>query len=257
MKKFLKKVLEKKKYIFLILCILLCALLFYFFLTKNVNKIKDINHTKKQENITLKEKLIKKIENVQKKVDLEKVKEKYEDAKAWLYIPKVNIDEMIMKSKEDNFYLHHLPNKEYAIAGSLYMDNKTDENFEKNMVMWIFGHNMPDKETRFSKLPELFNQKNEKKEKNEKFYLYQNNKEYEYEITDAILVKPSNDLYPADAFTDIEDFKKALINEHGKDENIKNYTNSDKFVILSTCYTPWDSDTRYMIIGRLVKITKY
>lgn len=252
----MKKFLEKKKYIFTIFCMLLCLLLFYLFFIKNINKTKkEDNYVKKEDNIVLKEKSLKKIENVQKKVDLEKIKEKYEDVVSWLYIPKVNIDEMIMKSKEDNFYLHHLPNKEYANEGSLYMDNKTDENLEKNMVMWIFGHNMPDKETKFSKLPKLF--KEEKNENKEKFYLYQNNKEYEYEITDTILVKDANELYPWDAFTDIEDFKKALISEHGSDENIKNYTNDDKFVILSTCYTPWDSNTRYMIIGRLVKITKY
>ena len=74
-------------------------------------------------------------------IDWNELSKSGRDIIAWLDIPSLGIAYPVVQGKDDEFYLHHLPNGEYKNAGSLFMEaaNNTDLT-DVNTV--IYGHNM-------------------------------------------------------------------------------------------------------------------
>lgn len=76
-------------------------------------------------------------------VDFEKLKEKNPDTVAYLKVNNTNIDYVVVKGKDNEYYLDHNFNKKYNVAGWIFGHylNKFDGT-DKNLV--IFGHNTLD-----------------------------------------------------------------------------------------------------------------
>lgn len=74
-------------------------------------------------------------------VDFNKMRGEFSDFIGWLHIPDTKISYPVMYLESDNsFYLHHLPNGEKNIAGSLFLDGLSNGINSENLV--IYGHNM-------------------------------------------------------------------------------------------------------------------
>lgn len=64
-----------------------------------------------------------------------------EDIIAWLTLDGTNIDLPILKGETTDEYLHKNVYGEYAISGSIFIDNRCDENFADPYTL-IYGHHM-------------------------------------------------------------------------------------------------------------------
>lgn len=63
------------------------------------------------------------------------------DIKAWLEIPCLGVSYPVVQGKDNDEYLHHLPDGEYKSAGSLFMDCRNADTFN-DLNTIIYGHNM-------------------------------------------------------------------------------------------------------------------
>ena len=74
-------------------------------------------------------------------IDWNELSKSGRDIIAWLDIPSLGIAYPVVQGKDDEFYLHHLPNGEYKNAGSLFMEAANNPDLtDVNTV--IYGHNM-------------------------------------------------------------------------------------------------------------------
>lgn len=73
-------------------------------------------------------------------IDFKTLKEKNKDIVAYLKVNGTNIDYVVVKGKDNSYYLKHNLYKQSSVAGWIFMDyhNKLD-NSDKNIV--IYGHN--------------------------------------------------------------------------------------------------------------------
>lgn len=121
----------------------------------------DINKAKKEVNL-IKEDIEKLIDNkngdeLDQKIDLSTFKEKNADSKFILNFPILDIKNVVLQGKDNDFYLNHDFNKNYSLSGWLFADyrNKLDGE-DKNVV--VYGHNMRDGATMFSSLFKFIDQ---------------------------------------------------------------------------------------------------
>ena len=82
--------------------------------------------------------------NEKYKIDFEKLKELNPDTVAYLKVDNTNIDYVVVKGKDNDYYLDHNFDKKYNKSGWIFMDyqNNLDDK-DKNIV--IYGHNTVDK----------------------------------------------------------------------------------------------------------------
>ena len=74
-------------------------------------------------------------------IDFKSLKEKNTDTVGYIKVNNTNIDYIVVKGKDNQYYLKHNFNKEYNLLGWVFMDyrNKLDGN-DKNII--IYGHNI-------------------------------------------------------------------------------------------------------------------
>ena len=145
MRKVKKRKFKKKSLIivfFLIVCIfgLVYSVFNIYKWQKNVNKNNDI---KKEINksITINEEE----ENIEDKyvIDFVKLKAQNQDTIAYIKINDTQINYVVVKGNDNNYYLDHNFNKEYNVAGWIFADYKNEfDGTDKNII--IYGHNMRD-----------------------------------------------------------------------------------------------------------------
>ena len=127
--------MKKQKKIFLgvIILILISSLSIIIYKNKNKNDFKkfmivdNINNQKETKN------------NYQEEIT--KLQEEYnnKDIVGTLEIEGTDYKVPIVQGTDNKFYLTHLPNKEYSIMGSIFLDYRVNINASKKLL--IFGHN--------------------------------------------------------------------------------------------------------------------
>lgn len=194
-----------------------------------------------------------KIGSVKMRPDLDALKKENADIVSWIYIPDMDVSEPIVHTSNNNDYIRHDLNKNYSVMGTLFLDARNNENIEKNYLNYIFGHKSDNINIRFAQIQKL------EKSIGHSFYLYQNHKQYEYEIIGYIFINPKSDLYPNldDPIDNAEKFKAALQSVGASQETIDKITDDKNYVSLIACKEGWDSSQRRFVLGKLKSTMEY
>ena len=82
-------------------------------------------------------------EEIEYKVDFEKLKEINNQIVAYLKVNGTKIEYAVVQAKDNNYYLRRNLDKKYNVGGSIFMDYKNKlDGTDKNIV--IYGHNIKD-----------------------------------------------------------------------------------------------------------------
>ena len=123
------KFMKKKLLVVIIVCILI-ALSTLFMLNLNNRKVDNNNNVKKVIN--------KKNENPKDDNTITKDTYGNDDIIGNIKVSGTDIDEYIVQTNDNNYYLNHNLKKEYDIAGAVFMDYRNSIDDKK---LLIFGHN--------------------------------------------------------------------------------------------------------------------
>ncbi|EGC82204.1 class B sortase [Anaerococcus prevotii] len=244
MKETLRKVIRFILLIIIIVCLAILGKRGYDYWT-NIQNNKHIAGLIKEsqdeigdgdENLSPEEKL-KKLEK-QNLYLLKKFKEENSDVVAVIEIPGTPIKYPLLHADDNSFYLRKGLNKEYDLAGSIFMDtnNNTDLN-DDNTV--IYGHHL-ELESMFTPLDQY--RKQDFAEKHTTMYITTEEGLREYEIFSAYGIPSDYDyrtlefMYDADK---IPYFEK-LQNNSEVDLGSREFTEDDTIVTLSTCQYDYD-----------------
>ncbi len=147
----------------------------------------------------------------QNKIDINftELKKINSDTVGYLEVPSVNIKYVVVKGKDNSYYLTHNFNKDYNIAGWIFMDyrNKADGN-DKNIV--IYGHDSYN-ESMFGSLSKLLDTEKLKSEENLIINFITEQGYKKYKIFSIYTIKPE-DYYITTSFkqNEFEMFKEKI-----------------------------------------------
>lgn len=223
--------MKKNKNIAILISIIICLLLMmasaykivnWYSDTKEVKRIKqDINkHVKSNNNIY--------------KIDFKKLKEQNPDTVAYIKVNNTNIDYIVVKGNDNDYYLHHSFRQKPNTAGWVFASYQNKINStDKNIV--IFGHNMADG-SMFGTLKKVLTKKwyNNKDNQSIKFVTEQGT--FTYKVFSVYQVM-SEDYYIQTDFNNdkqyanfLKTIKARSINDFGI-----SITKDDSILTLSTC----------------------
>ena len=170
------------------------------------------------------------------------------DICAWIKIDYTNIDYPIVQSNDNNYYLRRNIYKEYARAGTIFMDYRCSKLFEDFNTI-IYGHNLKNS-SMFSELTkfknsDFFNQ-------HDTFYIatddgYLTLKAYAY-----LVVNEDSKIY---SLANTETQKESYIEYINQNASVvSDYTHIDtesQVVILSTCTNVTD-EQRAVLVAKII-----
>ena len=167
-------------------------------------------------------------------IDFSKLKEKNKDIVAYLKVNNTNIDYVVVKGKDNSYYLKHNLYKEYSVFGAIFMDyhNKLNGK-DKNIV--IYGHNTADK-SMFGTLRNVVKKEWYTNKDNHIIDLVLEDKTLTYQVFSTYSIKVE-DYYINTIFKNNNEFNK-FVNTLKK-RSVYNYgvsvSGSDSILTLSTC----------------------
>ena len=167
-------------------------------------------------------------------IDFSELKNQNSDTVAYIKVNGTNIDHVVLKGNDNDYYLRHNFKKEWNIAGWIFMDYKNKlDGTDKNIV--IFGHNMSDG-SMFGSLKNVLYDDWHSQEENLIITLITEKKEYKYKVFSTYNIE-REDYYIKTDFDSYSDFDyflntvKARSNyDYGVDVDI-----ADQILTLSTC----------------------
>lgn len=168
------------------------------------------------------------------KIDFNNLKAQNSDTVAYLKVNNTNIDYVVVKGNDNDYYLHHNFKQKPSVAGWVFAtyQNKMDGT-DKNIV--IFGHNMRDG-SMFGTLKKVLKKSWYNNKDNQNIVLVTEQGTYTYKVFSIYQVK-AEDYYIQTDFTTDKEYDKFLNNI--KARSIKNFdisTNKDDSILtLSTC----------------------
>ena len=195
-----------------------------------------------------------------KSKDVKQAQKINSDVKGWLEVPNTNINQPIMQTDNNSFYLNHDENKEYSVWGSYFADYYSTIDSVKNLTQntVIYGHTgseNPDGE-KFSELFAYLDMEHLKE--NPYIYLTIDEKQLPFEIfavfysdIDFYYINPTPSDMPFDYF--LEEVNKRNEFVFTDTEVLE----TDKLLTLSGCSYKYDTnDTgnhRFVIMAKLVE----
>ncbi len=130
----------KKIIRYIIIVIALCGVIFSLY--KIINWKKDVDENRETQS-ELNEYVQVEPEKNEYNINFEELLKKNEDTVAYIYVPNTNINYVVVKGTDNEFYLNHNFDKKKNSGGWLFMDyTNTGDITDKNIV--IYGHNMKD-----------------------------------------------------------------------------------------------------------------
>jgi len=235
--------------------IFICLIGFLFYSYKVVLWKKNVEENervkkKTEENI----KIVKNDKNDKKPkidVDFEELKKQNPDTVAYIKLFNTNIDYIVVKGKDNSYYLNHNFEKKYNIAGWIFADyrNKVDES-DKNLI--IYGHNTRDN-SMFGTLKNILDKDWYENRDNHIVTLVTEKKKYYYIVFSTYTIIPE-DYYISTSFKNNADFDKFV--KKLKSRSNYNYgidvTGDDKILTLSSCIT--EGKKRVVLHAKLIDI---
>ena len=221
--------MKDKKRTIVVLLTTSCFVGIIFTLTLLINWNKNV-----KTNIQIQQKIANNIEINEQKHDInfDKLRNINEDTVGYLEVPNTNINYVVVKGKNNSYYLNHNFNKEKNVAGWIFMDykNKADGT-DKNIV--IYGHDTAD-ESMFGSLSKLLEKKNLEDKNNLIISFITNRDIKKYQMFSIYTIEPE-EYYIKTIFKEKEfdKFKEKLRNRsiYKLDANLKN----KNIITLSTC----------------------
>ena len=183
-------------------------------------------------------------------INFDEIKKINEDTVGWLKINGTEIEYIVVRGKDNNYYLNHNFKKEYNQAGWIFADFKnTFDGSDKNIV--IYGHNMRDG-SMFGTLKKVLNKDWYNNDKNYIIDLVTESEEQEYQVFSIYQIE-KEDFYITTDFKDDEfsNFINKIKQRSIKDFNVE-ITKEDSILTVSTCA----NDNRYRVVLHAKKVTR-
>lgn len=199
-------------------------------------------------------KVLDKIEqNIKKKddkevIDFKKLKEINADTVAYIKVNGTNIDYVVVRGKDNSYYLNHNFEKKYNIAGWIFADYKNKlDGTDKNLV--IFGHNMKDG-SMFETLKNVLDKTWSEKKENHIVTLITEDKTYKYQVFSTYSINPEsyyiNTEFNNNEFSKFVNLIKSRTNyDYGVEVN-----SDDKVLTLSSCIG--DGSQRVVLHAKMI-----
>ncbi len=183
-------------------------------------------------------------------VDFKKLKEENPDTVAYLKVNNTNIDYVVVKGKDNNFYLNHNFLKKKNVAGWIFADYRNSfTGNDKNII--IYGHNMKDG-SMFDSLKKVITKEWYQNPNNQIIPLITENNTYKYQVFSTYSIKPE-DYYITTDFTSDKDYL-AFINKL-KSRSVYDYQvnleDTKQILTLSSCLT--DGSKRVVLHAKLIE----
>lgn len=245
----IKRKEKKYKKIILLIFILICLILFVYSLLKIINWKKDVDNNKDIIKVIKENIIINEDDNVYK-IDFKLLKEQNLDTVAYLKVNGTNIEYIVVKGNDNDYYLKHNFNKEYNVAGWIFADyhNKFDET-DKNLI--IYGHNTKDG-SMFGSLKNVLERNWQENKNNLEIVLITEKGEYKYQVFSTYIITPE-DYYINTIFKNDEEYinflniiKSRSIYDYKEELNV-----NDKILTLSSCIG--DGSKRVVLHAKLIK----
>ena len=238
----------KKKYRILLITIftLICLVGIIYSILNIVDWKKDVDSNKdiKEE---IEEKIVIDEKDDSYKIDFTSLKEQNSDTIAYLKVNGTNIDYIVVKGKDNSYYLKHNFNKEYNIAGWIFADyhNLFDES-DRNIV--IFGHNTKDG-SMFGSLKNVLESNWQENKDNLEITLITEKGQYKYQVFSTYSIKPE-DYYINTIYNNDNEFLNKVKSRSNYNYNIEVNSN-DKVLTLSSCIG--DGKKRVVLHAKLIE----
>lgn len=256
---------EKKKKVVLKktqkeLCVFLFLLLF-FILIVSLSKLFLFHKDLRNEKDEIREILEDDIENYDEvidseniediKIDFESLKMKNQDIVGWLFFNHKLVNNPIVQTNDNEFYLDHSFKKNKNSIGSIFMDYRNQSLENQNII--LFGHNTPNK-TMFGSLEDVFQENYFEEENADIIYLFDTeNNLRKYKIFSYYTIE-KEEYYITTSFKNKNEYQKFL--DTIKKRSIKNLnvevSKKDKIITLSTCVGSGNTSKRRVIHAKLL-----
>ena len=168
-------------------------------------------------------------------INFKSLKEKNSDTIAYLKVNNTKINHIVVKGKDNSYYLHHNFNKEWSSAGWVFADfhNKFDGT-DKNIV--IYGHSMLNG-SMFGTLRNVLKKEWYENKNNHLITLVTENGEYTYQVFSTYVIM-AEDYYINTNFKNSSEFKKFVntIKSRSKHNFNVSVNENDEILTLSSCY---------------------
>lgn len=179
-------------------------------------------------------------------VDFSKLKEINSDVIGWIKIDNTYINYPILKGESDEYYLKKDIYKKYSLSGSIFVDSKTNPNFEDDNTV-IYGHNMKNQRM-FADLHKI---NNGELGSEIKVNIYTENGKMTYKVFSVHVEEPTVDLIKKN-FSNVNEKMDYISNSFQK-SNVNfnaDYLNTDcKIITLMTC----DNNNKRRVVVNAVK----
>ena len=152
------------------------------------------------------------------------------DICAWISIPSIGVDYPVLQGENNNSYLHTLPDGTYNNGGSIFIDERCENDFSSPVTV-IYGHCMKDNSmfgllNRFLDTSFLSN--------NKSYEIYTPEKTITPEILACFETSENSDVYDLPSIGDDKRYLKTLSEFCGTDLTAEAFSGK-KIIILSTC----------------------
>ena len=245
--------MKKRKILRIIIYVVMILFFFLFILSlyKIIVHLKD-NKENKRIQKSINENIVKVIESSQNdeheeikyEINFKLLKETNKDTIAYIKVNNTDIEYVIVRGKDNSYYLNHNFENKKNTAGWIFADyhNKFDET-DQNIV--IYGHNTKDG-SMFGTLKNVLNKDWYNNEENRKILLVTEKGTYYYKTFSTYSVKPE-EYYINTQFKDTDEF--GVFVNRLKSRSLYNYNvdvnSQDKILTLSSCI---DSGSKRVVL---------
>ena len=131
---------KARKIILIILCVVFAILLAYKYIKVDAEAKTDFEESVLSNNDeTIAEAVVDEVVSYKKEIDALRKKYKNNDIVGIIEIENEDFSAPVVQSKDNDYYLNHLPNKKRSFMGSIFLDYRV--NIESSKKIMIYGHN--------------------------------------------------------------------------------------------------------------------